>query len=162
MRKVFVTLVVIACIGIGCSDNNKVISPEQKLRETMQSKQAAKAYADAIKLANINNASGFLKLYEMATNDSVYTVEYSEVAEEQIFLLLYSKTELWIKTFSKIDQSKMKNFIKGIEVSKLPKGVSSDDQFKEAIFRNLEKMKGDQNELELIEYILGLYGRKRQ
>ena len=122
---------------------------------------AGKEYAFASKQADNNDSAGYLKLYEMAKNDNnVYPTDWSEVAQEKIFLLLYSNAELWVRTFSKVDQEKFKDFAKGIEVSQNPKGVS-DEQFKETIFHNLEKIKGDKKEMELVDYILGLYNRKR-
>ncbi len=141
----------------GCKD----VSSEQRQREIERSKFAAKEYAVAVKQANNNEPTGFLKLYEIARNDDIYTTEYSEVAEEELFLLLYSKTTLWVKTFSEVDFEEFKAFVKGIEVSRLPKGVVSEEQFKEDIFNKLGKIKGDKKEMKVIDYILGLYNRKR-
>ncbi len=56
---------------------------------------------------------------------------------------------------------KFKDFVKGIEVSRFPAGIASEEQFKEAIFNKLEKIKGDKKEMELVDYILSLYNRKR-
>jgi hypothetical protein len=161
MRKITLGLVVFVLFACSCS-SGKEISPEQRQREIDQSKKASQAYAAAVKRAEADDPAGFLKLYEIATDDMTYTVEYSEVAQEKLYLLLYSKTALWIKTFSKVDLEKFNAFVKGIEVSQLPAGVASDEQFKETILSKLEKMKGDKKEMELIDHILGLYNRKRQ
>lgn len=74
----------------GCKD----ISHEQKQREIERAKFASKEYADAAKQADNNDPAGFLKLYEIARDDSTYTVEYSDVATERLHYLLYSKTPL--------------------------------------------------------------------
>jgi len=161
MRKIYLGLAVFALIATNYS-SGKEISPKQRQHEIEQSKFASKEYSDAVKRAENDDPAGFIKLYEIATNDVTYTVEYSEVAEEQLFLLLYSKTRLWIRIFAHIDQKKLKTFVKGVEVSQLPKGVASHEQFKETIFNKLEKIKGDKKEMELVDYILGLYNRRRE
>lgn len=157
MKKTWLIISLFIVVVTGC----KEISPEQKQRESERTKFASKEYAVAAKRADNNDPAGFLKLYEIARDDDTYTAEYSEVAEEKLFLLLYSKTRLWIKTFSKEDMEKFKDFVKGIEVSRFPAGIASEEQFKEAIFNKLEKIKGDKKEMELVDYILSLYNRKR-
>jgi hypothetical protein len=158
MKKIWLIIVLFIVVVSGCQD----IGPEQRQREIERSKFASKECGNAIKQANNNDPAGFLKLYEIARNDDIYTAEYSEVAAEEINYLLYSKTELWIKTFSKIDLNEFKSYFKGIEVTELPKGVTSEEQFEEEIFINLRKIKGDKKEIELIDYILGLYNVKRR
>lgn len=138
------------------SSESKEISATQKQVEFKKSKDASKEYAIAIRQAENNEPAGFLKLFEIATNDLTYTVEYSEVAHEQIILLLYSKPGLWVKTFAQIDLGKMKALIQDIEVTDLPKDALSDDQFKESIFNKLKKTKGNIKEKQLIDYLLSL------
>lgn len=159
MKKIWVIVALFMVVVNGC----KEIGPEQKRREIERTKFASKEYAAAAKLADNNDPTGFLKLYEIARDDDTYTAEYSEVASEQLNYLLYSKTEMWIKTFSKIDLEEFKSYLKasGIGVTELPKGVASYEQFEEVIFTKLRKIKGDKKEMELIDYILRLYGRKR-
>lgn len=123
---------------------------------------AGKMYTSAAKQADNNEPAGYLKLYEMATDDNdIYPTDWQEVAHEKVILLLYSNTELWVKTFSKVDSRKFKDRVKGIGVSQYPEGVSSDEQFMETIFHNLGKIRGNEKEMELVDYILGLYNRKR-
>jgi hypothetical protein len=156
MKKIGYMIALFIVVVYGCKD----IKPSQE--DVKRANFAATAYAAAEKQADNNDPSGYLKLYEIARDDDdIYTTEYSEVAEEKLFLLLYSNTELWVKIFSKVDLEKFKDFVKGIEVTQLPKGVS-EEQFKETIFNNLGKIKGDKKEIELIDYILGLYNRKRR
>ena len=162
MRKIYYDLFIFVLIATSCS-SGKEISPDQRQREIEQSKFASEEYAVAVKRAENHDPAGFLKLYAIASDDLTYTVEYSEVAGEKLRYFLHSKTELWIKTFSKVDIDKFKAYLKrsGIGVSKLPNGVASDEQFKEEIFVNLKKMKGDKKETVLIDYILGLCAQKR-
>jgi len=157
MRKISLGLVIFVLIAASCS-SEKEISSEQRQREIEQSKYAYQEYAAAAKRAENQDPEGLLKLYAIASDDLTYTVEYSEVAGERLRYLLHSKTELWIKTFSNVEMNRFKTYLKrsGIGVSKLPNGVASDEQFKEDIFTNLKKMKGDKKESALIDYILGL------
>jgi hypothetical protein len=160
MKKKWLIVALFIVVVTGC----KEISPVQKQREIKRAEFAATEYAAAAKRADNNDPVGYLKLYEIARDDdNIYTTDYSEVAEEKLFLLLYSHPELWLKTFSKVDLKKFKDFVKGIEVSRSarPEGVSN-ERFRETILKNLEKIKGDKREMELVDYILGLYGRKRR
>lgn len=156
----FISILIFISIA-GCSDDRK-IDTEQHQREKKQSELAYSIYKSALKHAEENNSAGFVKLYEIATDDLTYTVEISELANERLHQLLYSKTDLWIKSFSKLDLQKVKAYIKwsGIEVSELPEGITSDEQFKEIIFNKLEKIKGNKKERELINYIFELYKKK--
>jgi hypothetical protein len=159
IKKLSLILALVVLTVAGCQE----ISPEQKQREIERTKFASKEYGAAAKLADNNDPAGFLKLYEMAIDDDTYTAEYSEVASEQLNYLLYSKTELWIKTFSKIDLEEFKSYLKasGIGVTELPIGLASYEQFEEEILTKLRKIKGDKKEMELIDFIFRLYGRKR-
>ena len=160
MKKISLIIALFIVVVGGCQE----ISPEQKQREIERTKFASREYAAAARLADNNDPAGFLKLYEIAKNDDIYTAEYSEVASEKLHYLLHAKTELWIKTFSKTDLNEFKSYIKasGIWVTELPKGVTSDEQFEKEIFIKLRKIKGDKKEMELTNYILGLYDRKRR
>ena len=119
---------------------------------------ASKEYKTALKQAKENNPKGLLKLYKIASDDLTYTVEYSEIARESLIYFLYSKTELWIRTFSKVEFSEFKTYLSktGLGVSELPERVTSDEQFEKAIADNLKKIKGDKKEIELIDYVLKL------
>jgi hypothetical protein len=162
MKKIYLSLFIIVIIA--SSSSGKEINSDQRQREIEQSKFAAKAYAVAVKRAESGDPAGFLKLYEIATDDMTYTVEYSEVANDKLHHLLYSKTELWIKTFAKTDLEKFKSYLKwsGIDVSEFPAGITSEEQFRETIFLKMERIKGGKKETELIDYIFRLYNRKRR
>lgn len=160
MKKTCLTMVLFILVVTGC----KEINPEQKQREIERTKFASKEYADAAKLAENNDPAGFLKLYKIARDDSTYTAEYSDVATEKLHYLLYSKTPLWIKTFSKIDLDEFKAYLKasGIWVTELPEGVLSEEQFEEEIFSKLKKIKGDKKEMELVNYILSFQKNRKK
>jgi len=154
VKKQLIIAMMLMVVLSGCKD----IKPSQQDRE--RAEFAAKEYAAASKRADNSDPAGYLKLYEIARDSQdIYTTEYSEIAEEKIFLLLYSNPELWVKTFSTVDLEQFKDFVKGIEVSERPKNVSN-EQFKETILNNLQKIKGDKREVEVAEYILRLYNRK--
>lgn len=162
MRQISLSLVFIVLIATNCS-SGKEISPGQRQHEIEQSKFASQEYAAAAKRSENMDPGGLLKLYAIASDDLTYTVEYSEVAGERLRYLLHSKTELWIKTFSKVDIDKFKAYLKrsGIGVSQLPNGVTSDEQFNEQILVNLKKIRVDKKEAELIDYMIELYTQKR-
>ena len=160
MKKIWLMVMLFILVTTLCQCKQEPSSDYMK-----QAELVVKEYNAAAIQAFHNNPAGYLKIYEIARNDNnIYPDEYSSVAREDLFGLLYSNTELWIRTFSKIDLEKFKAFVKsnGIDVSSLPEGVSTDEQFKERIFHNLEIIKGDKREMELVDYILGFYGRKRR
>lgn len=164
MGKIYLSIFIIVIFAGSNSSSGKEINAGQRQREIEQSEFAAKAYDAAVKRAESGDPAGFLKLYEIATDDMTYTVEYSEVANDKLHHLLYSKTELWIKTFAKTDSEKLKSYLKwsGIDVSEFPAGITSEEQFRETIFLKMERIKGGNKETELIDYIFGLYNRKRR
>ena len=159
MKKTWLMVMSLILVSTVCTCKQE---PNSSYMEEVES--VVKEYNAAALQAHQNNPVGYLKIYEIARNDNnKYPDEYSSVAGDDLFNLLYSNAELWIRTFSKIDVEKFKDFVKrhGIEVATLPEGVSN-EQFKETIFRNLEKIKGDKKEMELVDYILGLYNKKRR
>jgi hypothetical protein len=164
MKKIYLSLFIIVIVASSNGSSGKETNADQRQREIEQSKFAAHAYAVAVKQAESGDPAGFLKLYAIATDDMIYTVEYSEVANDRLHYLLYSKTELWIQTFAKADLEKIKSYLKwsGIDVSEFPAGITSEEQFRETIFLKMDKIKGSKKETELIDYIFGLYNRKRQ
>ena len=149
-----VLLILIICALVSC----KKVDSEQKQQEIKRSEFAFKEYKAALKQATEDNPNGLLKLYDIASDDLVYTVEYSEVAREDLIYFLYSKTELWIRTFSKVELNKFETYLSrtGLGVSKLPAGVGSDKEFEQTIVHSLKKIKGDKRETELRDYILKL------
>ena len=151
------TLLIIICLFIiSCSgDSNK----NGNHQEVKKSEVAAAAIEVAAKLADKNDPSGFLKLYEIAKDDDTYTVEYSEVAAQELILLLYSKTEIWIKTFSKLDQKEFINYLNhgGLAVTVLPNGMTSEKKFDIAILENLKKIKVNDSEIVLVDYLTQIF-----
>jgi len=135
------------------SSQNPSINDSQKLREE---------YETAVKQVGSNNPAGLLKLYEIAFEGR--SAEISEVARDKLLHFLYSRTELWIRVFSKIDLEKFKSYLKagGLAILELPKGVSSEEQYKEEVGKRLESIRGNKKEMELIQYILVSYGRYRR
>jgi len=153
MIKRWIVFTALVLAVVGCNQGKSY--PER-------SEFTVKEYAAAVKRVEANDPAGLIKLYQIAANvDDAYTDEYGSVANEKLHIYLHSKPTLWIKTFSQVDLIKFKAYIKvsGIAVTKLPQGVSSDEQFAEEIFSSLKKIKGDENELELIKYILDVYER---
>jgi hypothetical protein len=150
VRIVFAMLILSA--SINCKKGNN----EKNRHKIQTSEFASKEYKSALRQATENNPEGLLKLYKIASDDLTYTVEYSEVAREDLIYFLYSKTDLWIRTFSKVELSEFKTYLgkTGLGVSKLPEGVTSDEQFEQIIVDNIKKIKGDKKEIELIDYIL--------
>jgi len=88
---------------VACERKNSTEVREKIKLETEQSEAAAKALGEAIEKANNNRADGFLGLYAISRDPDTYTVEYQEGANDALTELLCTKTELWIKTFAKVD-----------------------------------------------------------
>jgi hypothetical protein len=149
-------LVVFCFFLISCSDDSNKIGRQQEIEK---SKAAAAAIEMATKLTDKNDPSGFLKLYEIAKDDDMYTVEYSEVAAQELVLLLYSKTEIWIKVFSKIDQKEFFDYLNhgGLPMTVLPNGVASEKDFAIVILENFRKIKAQGTEAALINYLTQIF-----
>jgi hypothetical protein len=144
---------------IGCSDTKTKDSDSKK--NVIESERSEKEYPNAVKSAESNNPEGLLQLYEIASKS--ISAETSEIARDKLLHILYSKPELWIRTFSKTDLESFKRYLKtgGMAILELPKGVESEEQYEQEIVKKLSKIRGDEKEMELINYILELYGRKR-
>jgi hypothetical protein len=157
-NKLLASLAIFALLILGCSES-KEYSPEKKLQiklQTEKSDRASQAYYSAVNMAERNEPAGFLKLYEIANDDITYTVEYTELAYDEISLLLYSRTEMWVKTFSKVEQSNFRKFFYGANDSQLPDGVSSSEQFVAGILKRLKEIKGNEKEMEFANYLYQL------
>lgn len=158
--KIFIVLLVLTFAACDvCFAEAGINDARQK--EIEHAEASSRAYAAAVKLAENYDPAGFLKLYEIATDDTRFTEEYSEIAYDELSLLLYSNTELWIKTFSRLDQKNFRKLFNGVNDSQFSEGDSSEKQFVEGIVENLKAIKGDQKEMELVDYVLGLFGHKR-
>lgn len=153
IQKIIISLIIFVAM-VGCSDNT---SSNQDIRqeEIKKSETAAKAYVSAREQAEKGNPSGFLKLYEISKDDATYTAEYSEVSHDELLNLLYSKTDLWIKTFSQVNQEEFLAYLnqRGLGVSTLPVGAKSEKEVYEHIIINLNKIKGNKTEMNLINFI---------
>ena len=149
----------VCIITIGCS-NTKTKDSDSK-KDVIESERLEKEYPSAVKLAENNNPQGLLQLYEIASKS--ISAETSEIARDKLLYMLYSNPELWIRTFSKTDLTSFKKYLKtgGMAILELPKSVASEEQYEQEIVKKLSKIKGDEKEMELINYILELYGRKK-
>ena len=162
MKNIQTLLILCAFIISNSSYGNETSSAAQNQKSVYQSTSVPMIYADAVKRAENNEPAGFLKLYEIAGDDGTYTVEYSEAAYDELSLLLYSRTAMWVKTFSKVDQDKFRKFFNGINDAQYPKGITSSEQFVEGILSRLNKVKGDKKEAELVSYLKALLSHYQQ
>lgn len=107
-----------------------------------------------------DNPGGLLKLWEIATEST--SAEYSEIAAEEVRGYLYSKTELWIGAFSKVDFSKFKKEFESIDFDIYrftPDGELPVTVVAKKVVEKLKKMKGkNHQEQVLIDYLITYYG----
>jgi hypothetical protein len=140
-------------VAIFLSFNFACESKQTSSQVSDESKRAAIEYSSAVNKVEANDPSGLLKLYEIATNDVIYTVEYSEIAQESIQEYLFNKPELWVKTFSEIDQEEFRKFFNSVGFSDYPEGVLSDEQYIKLLLNKLSNIKWKNKEAELVNYI---------
>jgi hypothetical protein len=170
MKRIAVVWILILLFFLGCNEHEKSGTEEINLnnqREEYAANQreeyAAKTMKNALNQAKNNNPAGLLKLFEIANDDLTYGVYRSEGALEALSYFLYSKSELWIKTFAQIDLEKFKSTFTTISDTDPPEDGSPDKRVVETIYKNMKKIKGNKNEMALANYILGLcskYQRK--
>src|SRR4030065_1692629 len=102
MKKTWLMVMSLILVSTVCTCKQE---PNSSYMEEVES--VVKEYNAAALQAHQNNPVGYLKIYEIARNDNnKYPDEYSSVAGDDLFNLLYSNAELWIRTFSKIDVEK--------------------------------------------------------
>jgi hypothetical protein len=142
---------------------NKVIS-QRREEYKKKTDSAACKLSDAAKKTAKNDPNGLLELYELAADDSTYTVEMSEGAWIILISLLRQKTEFWISVFSAVDQDKFKTFFRGrvLDFSMFRGDIGKAEEYKQEVVNNLKKIKGDEKENELINYILKLIEEKKK
>jgi hypothetical protein len=130
---------------------------QSQMKTSSESDTLGKEYDDAVEKAENNDPEGFLKLYKIVSEGR--SAELSDIGRDQLLHLLYSKTGLWITVFSRTDLEKLKSYLKkgGLVILQLPQGVYSEKQFDEEIVGKLSKIKGNEKEMELVNYILDLY-----
>jgi len=147
----FVLIILSACSNDG-NDRPAIKYDENKARQDFEF-----AY-DQIKK---NNPEGLLKLYEIATES--ISAEDSEIAHEQLRGYLYSKTELWIKAFARLDFNKFKVEFETIDFDIYrftPDGELPVAEVAKKVVNKLQKMKGSKKEEQvLIDYLIGYYSQ---
>jgi hypothetical protein len=150
-------LLIILFLIFACSDDKHKQSNTQKAPN--EEERLKKEYDLALSQAQNNDPAGLLRLYQIASESR--SAEMSEIARDKLAQFLYSKSELWVKTFSRTDSDKFKNYLRkgGLAVLDLPKEVASEEEFKEEILKKLKRIKGDEKEKELIQFIFQLYQR---
>jgi hypothetical protein len=153
--KGILLLLIIPLLIFGCSDNRANQANKQKIPN--EEEKMKKEYDLALSQAQNNDAAGLLKLYQIASEGQ--SAEMSEIARDKLAQFLYSNPELWVRTFSRTDLDKFKNYLRkgGLAVLDLPKGVASEEQYKEEILKKLKRIKGDEKEKELIQFIFEIY-----
>jgi len=113
-------------------------------------------YLAAVKSADNNSPEGFLRLYKIASEGD--SAELSESARDKLCLLLYTKTGLWLKVFSGVEQAKFRNYLKrgGLATLEYPKGIDSEDEFYKLVLVRLSKHRAAGKERELLTYLIGM------
>ena len=106
-----------------------------------------------------NNPDGLLRLYEIATKS--ISAEDSEIAQEQLRGYLYSKTELWIKAFARVDFNKFKAEFESTDFDIYrftPDGELPVTEVAKKVVNKLQKIKGSKKEEQvLIDYLIAYY-----
>jgi len=150
-------LLIILFLIFACSDDR--VNQANTQRTPNEEERMKKEYDLALSQAQNNDATGLLKLYQIASEGQ--SAEMSEIARDKLAQFLYSNSELWVRTFSRTDLDKFKNYLRkgGLAVLDLPKGVASEEQYKEEILKKLKKIKGEEKEKELIQFIFQLFQR---
>jgi hypothetical protein len=136
--------------------------PDQKERDKIANFDDAKERQEwriAQEQIKNDNQAGLLKLWEIATES--ISAENSEIASEQVHGYLYSKPELWIRTFSTLEFAKFKKDFEASDIDtyrftrdgELPIAVVA-----RKVVPDLKKMKGkNQQEQVLIDYLIVYY-----
>jgi len=155
--KILLLLIFIVSIPIYRIYQTKSISRRRE-EYHQKMKSAGDKLSDAVKKAAKDNPNGLLEIYEIAANDSTYTVEMSEGAWIVLIYFLRQKTEFWISVFSEVDQGKFKTFLreKALDLSMFRESTDKFEENKQETVKNLKKIKGNEKETELIDYILKL------
>jgi hypothetical protein len=119
-------------------------------------------YATAIKEAQNGKEEGYLKIYDIALKS--LSAERSEIARDELLHLLYNNPDLWIKIFSRVDQSVFRKYLSegGLAILEYPKGITSEKQWNEKILLKLNNIKGTEKEISLANFIRGYVTDKRQ
>lgn len=107
-------------------------------------------YNAAVKAVEANKPAGLLKIYEISVNSK--SAELSEVARDKLCELIITKTELWVKTFSKIDQKNFQNYLinGGMAPIDLPSGINSQSEYSAIVRTKLHAYHWSTKENELV------------
>jgi hypothetical protein len=137
--------------------NDRPENPVSKYDENKARQDFEFAY-DQIKK---NNPEGLLKLHEIATES--ISAEDSEIAHEKLRGYLYSKTELWIKAFARVDFKKFKAEFEATDFDIYrftPDGELPVAEVAKKVVSKLQKMKGSKKEEQiLIDYLIQYYSQ---
>ncbi len=123
--------------------------------ERRKAKILGNEYDEAIRLVKKNDSQGFIRLFNIACNDDI-SAENSEAAGEELYWLLYLKTELWVKSIAQVDLKLVKWYFThgAMIVPNLPKGINSEDEFNKIIVEKIKKIKANNKETEVIKILL--------
>lgn len=143
--------VVMACGGKKVEDQVKA---EHERADSI--KMILDAALDAI---DHDRSDGMLKLYEIASRDDIYSVEFSEVATIKLHQLLYYKTDLWVRSFAQLDAEGMKEFKEYVHYSGIATTHFADDtlftvdEFRKGVITKLEAISGSKDQGELVRFL---------
>jgi hypothetical protein len=156
-KNVLYVLLILILVISTLAYRNRFISRREEKYKAYNEKgyKALEEFVIAVKQASKNDTTALLELYELAANDSTYAEEASKAARSSLYFFLRKKTEFWVSTFSEVDQDKFKAFLreKGLDFSTSSK---TEEKYKQETIDNLKKIKGNEKETELINYILKL------
>lgn len=134
----------------------------QSLLDLLGSLAFSREYSAAVRLADQGNPDGFLRLYKMASGSD--SAEWSETARDKLCGLLYSRTGLWLKTFSSVDQASFENYLQhgGLAMLAYPEGIASEEEYSKAVLAKLAKHHPRDKEAKLIRVLQSLLSEDAQ
>jgi hypothetical protein len=154
MKQITTFLLFIFLLG-GCQSDRK--ANDTAKYDPIKAHQDFQLAYDQIKN---NDPYGLLKLYEIETES--LSAEDSEIAAEQLRGYLYSKTELWVRAFAKVDFTKFREEFESTDFDIYrftPEGELPVAVVAKKVVQKLKKMKGkNQQEQVLIDYLITYYG----
>jgi hypothetical protein len=159
MTKICIILffAVIMIIFGGCTKQN-----DASQNSTGDDNKEQREYVIVIKEAQNGKEHAYLKIYDIARNS--LSAERSETARDELLHLLYNNPKLWIKIFSRVDQSVFRKYLSGggLAILEYPKGITSEKQWNEEILLKLNNIKGTEKEISLANFIRGYLADKQQ
>ena len=159
MTKIFIisSLALIMVVFGGCTKQSD--APQNS---TWDDNKEQREYVIAIKEAQNGKEEGYLRIYDIALKS--LSAERSEIARDELLHLLYNNPKLWIKIFSRVDQSVFRKYLSegGLAILEYPKGITSEKQWNEEILLKLNNIKGTEKEISLANFIRGYLTDKRQ